>query len=202
LGEDGPTHQPIEHLTALRAIPHLTVIRPADAAEVAEAWRTALLHRGGPVALVLTRQKVRFLERTDAAGATGLGRGAYVIAEARRGAPDLVLMASGSEVAIAIDAQRMLESRGEAAVRVVSMPSHELFLAQPAAYRRELLPDGVPRIAIEAAHPMSWQRFVGDGGVVIGIGDFGASAPYQRLYREYGMAPERVVEAARGLLSR
>jgi transketolase len=205
LGEDGPTHQPVEHLTALRCIPNLTVIRPADAGETAEAWRAALLRTSGPVALVLTRQKLGFIDRTRYAPAGGLSRGAYVLAEPAAGpghpadgALDVVLMSSGSEVALVLEAQRRLEGEGLRA-RAVSMPSHELFAEQPESYRRDVLPPGVPRVAIEAAHPMSWQRWVGDSGVALGIGRFGASAPYARIYEELGLTVERVVEAARSV---
>lgn len=202
LGEDGPTHQPIEHLSALRAIPNLVVLRPGDAAETAEAWRAALRHEGGPVALVLTRQKVPFIDRTGRGEASGVGRGAYVLAESEGGSPELVLMASGSEVSIALEAQARLASEHGVRARVVSMPSHELFLQQDQAYRRMVLPAGVTRIAIEAAHPMSWQRFVGDDGVVMGIERFGASAPYQRIYREFGLTAEQMVATALRLLGR
>jgi transketolase len=205
LGEDGPTHQPVEHLTALRCIPNLTVIRPADAGETAEAWRAALLRTSGPVALVLTRQKLGFIDRTRYAPAGGLSRGAYVLAEPAAGpghpadgALDVVLMSSGSEVALVLEAQRRLEGEGLRA-RAVSMPSHELFAEQPESYRRDVLPPGVPRVAIEAAHPMSWQRWVGDSGVALGISRFGASAPYARIYEELGLTVERVVEAARSV---
>jgi transketolase len=196
LGEDGPTHQPVEHLTALRTIPNVTVIRPGDASEVAEAWRTALLHKTGPVALVLTRQKVAFIDRAHRGAAGELARGGYVLdAGARRAQPDLVLIATGSEVGLALEAQKRIEEDGRA-VRVVSMPSHELFLQQTAEYQASVLPEGVRRIAIEAAHPMSWQRFLRPGDVMIGIDHFGASAPYQRLYMEYGITVEAVVAAA------
>jgi transketolase len=200
LGEDGPTHQPIEQLSALRAIPNLTVIRPADAAEVVEAWRAALLHRNGPVALVLTRQKLPLLDRATGTPAADLARGGYVVADAPGGKPGLVLMASGSEVSLAVEAAAQAEERLGVAVRVVSMPSHEFFLAQPPEYRRAILPDGVPRIAIEAAHPMSWDRFVGERGAIVGIDHFGASAPYERLYAEFGLTAAHIVETARRVL--
>jgi transketolase len=201
LGEDGPTHQPVEHLTALRAIPNLTVIRPADADEAAQAWKVALLHREGPVALVLTRQKVRLLEREPGISAAGLALGGYVISEARTSPPDLVLISSGSELAIALDAQRLLAAEPAIAVRVVSMPSHELFVKQSAEYREEVLPSDVRRVAVEAAHPMSWHRFVGEHGLVIGIDHFGASAPYQRIYKEFRITAEQVALAAKNLLA-
>jgi transketolase len=202
LGEDGPTHQPIEQLSALRAIPNLTVIRPGDANEVAEAWRAAILHRTGPIAFALTRQKVPLIDRTGKGAASGVARGGYVLQECDCGKPQLVLMASGSELSIALDAQRTIEGEHDICTRVVSMPCHEFFLAQPEEYRREVLPPGVPRIAIEAAHPMSWQRFVGDTGVIIGLERFGASAPYQRIYKELGITAERVVEAGLRLVER
>ncbi|HEX6316513.1 MAG TPA: transketolase [Gemmatimonadaceae bacterium] len=196
LGEDGPTHQPVEHLTALRTIPNVTVIRPGDAAEVAEAWRAALLHRTGPVALALTRQKVPFIDRAHRGSASELARGGYILdSGARRSTPDLVLIATGSEVSIALEAQKRIEEGGRA-VRVVSMPCHEFFLQQPAEYQASVLPEGVRRIVIEAAHPMSWHRFLRTGDVMIGIDHFGASAPYQRLYSEYGITVDAVVAAA------
>ena len=199
LGEDGPTHQPIEQLTALRAIPDLTVIRPADAGETAEAWRAALKHRHGPVALVLTRQKLAFVDRTKYASAAGLARGAYVLTDAAGGAPEVVVMASGSEVALAMQAGERLTADGIRA-RVVSVPSMELFAAQDAAYRESVLPAGVPRVSIEAAHPMSWYKLVGPNGVALGIERFGASAPYERVYEELGITADKLAEAARGLV--
>jgi transketolase len=199
LGEDGPTHQPVEHLTALRTIPNVTVIRPGDASEVAEAWRTALLHKTGPVALVLTRQKIAYIDRAHRGAAGELARGGYVLdAGARRAQPDLVLIATGPEVGLALEAQKRIEEGGKA-VRVVSMPSHELFLQQPAEYQASVLPEGVRRIAIEAAHPMSWQRFLRPGDVMIGIDHFGASAPYQRLYAEYGITVDTVIAASQSI---
>ncbi len=199
LGEDGPTHQPVEQLTSLRCIPNVTVIRPADAAETAEAWRSALLHKGGPVALVLTRQKLPLIDRATFGAVAGAAKGGYVLADAPTGAPDVVLIATGSEVAIALEAHATLVGEGVQA-RVVSMPSQEIFLKQPVDYQASVLPSGAKRVAIEAAHPMSWQRFVGLDGAVIGIEAFGASAPYQRLYKEYGITAEALVAAARGVL--
>ncbi len=194
LGEDGPTHQPVEQLTALRCIPHLVVLRPADADEVSEAWRTALAHRSGPVAIVLTRQKLSYLNER-ARIRTGVPRGAYVLAESAGDAPEVVLMATGSEVEIACAARAQLAVQGIAA-RVVSCPSLELFAQQSAEYRDQVLPPGVPRVAIEAAHPMSWYRWVGGRGAVVGIETFGASAPYQTLYKEYGITAGHLVDAA------
>jgi transketolase len=199
LGEDGPTHQPIEQLSALRAIPRLTVLRPADATETAESWRTALTHSDGPVCLVLTRQKLGFIDRTKYASAAGVAKGGYVLADVKGGAPQVVLMSSGSEVALALSAAEKLAERGVEA-RVVSLPSHELFAQQPASYRESVLPPGVPRVAIEAAHPMSWYRWVGDNGVVLGIDRFGASAPYEKIYEELGLTVDKLVDAAERLV--
>jgi transketolase len=201
LGEDGPTHQPIEQLSTLRAIPDMTLIRPADASETTEAWRVALKHKKGPVALVLTRQKLSFIDRSKYAPAAGLARGAYVLADAPGGAPEVVLMSSGSEVGLVLDAQQKLESGGVRA-RAVSMPSHELFARQDDAYRNSVLPKGVKRIAMEAAHPMSWYRWVGDDGVILGIERFGASAPAARIYTELGLTVDRLVETAKKLVGR
>ena len=196
LGEDGPTHQPIEHLTALRCIPGITVLRPADASETAEAWRVAMTHRGGPVSLVLTRQKLGFIDRTKHAPASGVAKGGYVLADSANGTPGVVIMSSGSEVNLALAAWEKLEAAGVPA-RVVSMASLELFARQPASYRDEVLPAGVPRVAIEAAHPMSWYRWVGSEGRVLGLERFGASAPFQRIYEELGLTVEKIVETAR-----
>jgi transketolase len=215
LGEDGPTHQPIEQLSALRAIPNITLIRPADASETAEAWRVAVKHTTGPVALVLTRQKLAFIDREVYGAASGLARGAYVLAAPggggrREGALptppphsplDVVMMSSGSEVGLILAAQQKLEAEGISA-SVVSMASHELFARQDAAYRDSVLPPGVPRIAIEAAHPMSWYRWVGTDGVVLGLERFGASAPYERIYEELGLTVDRLVETAKRLVRR
>ncbi len=200
LGEDGPTHQPIEHLASLRAIPNMLVLRPADANEVAEAWRMAISHTTGPVALVLTRQKLPCFDRTAGFNAViGARNGAYVLKDAEGGAPQVVLMASGSEVAIAVDAQAMLAKQGIRA-RVVSALSLEKFAALSADARAEVLPRGVKRMAIEAAHPMPWYRWVGDDGVIIGIERFGASAPFQELYRQFGLTAEKVTERAKALV--
>ncbi len=196
LGEDGPTHQPVEHLAALRCIPNLLVLRPADADEVAESWRIALTHRSGPTALVLTRQKLAYFGKTSAIQA-GVPRGAYVLSDVAQ--PAVVLMATGSEVEIALAARDLLATQGVAA-RVVSMPSFELFAQQDAGYRDSVLPRGVPRVAVEAAHPASWYRWVGDTGAIVGIEHFGASAPAPVLYQQFGITAEKVAEAARGVV--
>ena len=198
LGEDGPTHQPVEHLTALRCIPNLVVLRPGDADEVSEAWRVALHHKNGPVAIVLTRQKLSYFGERDRVRA-GVARGAYVLVDAVGTAPDVVLLATGSEVEIALAARAQLAVQGISA-RVVSCPSLELFAQQSADYRDIVLPPTVRRVAIEAAHPMSWYRWVGDKGAVVGIETFGASAPYQTLYKEYGITAEQLVEVAKKVI--
>jgi len=205
LGEDGPTHQPIEQLAALRAIPNMTVIRPSDPTEVVEAWRAAIVHQRGPVALVLTRQKVAVVDRSRYAPAAGLHRGGYVLADAPGARPDIVLMGTGSEVEIILGAYDELTADGRRP-RVVSMPCLEYFAQQPQSYRDSVLPPGVPRIAVEAAAPQSWYRWVGRGGgdrgAIIGLERFGASAPYQRIYQELGLTVENVVKRAKELLGR
>ena len=201
LGEDGPTHQPIEQLAALRAIPNLVVIRPADATETVEACRLAILSQSSPVALVLTRQKVPVIDRATYAPANGLRLGGYVLAEARGAKPAIVLLASGSEVELALGAYERLTAEGIAA-RVVSVPSMELFARQPQEYRDAVLPPTVAaRLAVEAAAPQPWYRWIGDHGAVLGIERFGASAPYQRIYQELGLTVENVVRQAKELLT-
>ena len=200
LGEDGPTHQPIEHLAALRAIPNLTVIRPADANETVQAWIAALNSRHGPVALALTRQGLETLDREKYEPAEGLHQGAYILSDAQDGKPDVVLIASGSEVDIVLSAAEMLAAK-YIAVRVVSMPSWELFEKQPEDYRRRVLPAEIKaRIAVEAASPQGWDRYVGGGGEIIGLDHFGASAPYDVLYEQFGITAEHVVEKAMALV--
>ncbi|HLE56895.1 MAG TPA: transketolase [Rhodothermia bacterium] len=201
LGEDGPTHQPVEQLSALRAIPGITVIRPADASETAEAWRVALKHKNGPVALALTRQKLGFIDRTKHAPAAGLTHGAYVLADSSGGAPQIILISTGSEVSLILEARQRLEKDG-IRTRAVSMPSHELFERESAEYRNSVLTPGVKRIAIEAAHPMSWYRWVGDDGVIVGIERFGASAPYKDIYTHLGLTVDRLVDTAKQLVQR
>ena len=198
LGEDGPTHQPIEHLAALRAIPHLFVIRPADPAEVSEAWRIAILRRHAPTALALTRQKVPVIDRKRFAKAEGLRRGAYVLADAEN--PRLILIATGSEVSLALEARDKLEGEGVPA-RVVSMPCWELFEEQPQEYRDEVLPPSVgARLAIEAGVRQGWDRYVGPAGDVICLDRFGGSAPGEVALRELGFNVDNVLNRARALL--
>jgi transketolase len=200
VGEDGPTHQPIEQLDALRAIPGLTVIRPADAVEAALAWAWVVQQARGPVAFALTRQTVPALKRQVPLGPDALARGAYVLRETA-GEPDVVLLASGSEVALACEAAALLSSDGVAA-RVVSAPSLELLAAQPAAYREELLPSGIPLVAVEAGRGESWRGLVGRSGLVYGIDRFGASAPYKKLAEHFGFTPDALAKRVREHLSR
>ncbi len=204
LGEDGPTHQPVEHLPALRAIPNLTVIRPADGNEAIQAWRAALLKQNGPTALALSRQNLQIFDRSapGIGSAEGVLRGGYVLFEQADNGLDLVLIATGSEVEIVYNAAQTLIQEG-VGVRVVSLPSWELFAEQSEAYRNEVLPPGLPKLALEAASPFGWERWVGNDkskGDVIGINHFGASAPYARIYQEFGLTAEHVVVRARALL--
>ncbi|MBV9097748.1 MAG: transketolase, partial [Frankiaceae bacterium] len=202
LGEDGPTHQPIEHLASLRAIPGLDVVRPADATETAIAWRNAIEHTDRPTALVLTRQNLPVIDRSVYAPAEGASRGAYVLAEAGQGTPKVILIATGSEVSIALDARDRLEAEGTP-TRVVSMPCREWFEAQDASYRQEVLPPNVrARVSVEAATTFGWREIVGDDGDSLGIDHFGASAPYQILFEQFGITADRVVAAAHSSLSK
>ncbi len=195
LGEDGPTHQPIEQLASLRALPNLTVIRPADAWETAVAWKVALQNRTTPTALALTRQKLPELDREKAMGAAN---GAYILSDAPD--PRTILIASGSEVSIALDAQEILAAQG-IATRVVSMPSWELFEAMPQSYKDDVLPPAITaRVSMEAGVTQGWERYVGDKGIALGINHFGASAPYETIYREFGLTPEAMAAAAQSLL--
>ncbi|MCJ7825727.1 MAG: hypothetical protein MUP44_12575 [Anaerolineales bacterium] len=193
LGEDGPTHQPIEHLAALRTIPNMTVIRPADANEVSQAWKVALEHRSGPSVLALTRQALPTLDRQRFQSADGVSRGAYILSDAPGGDPHVILMASGSEVEIILQAADALEAKGIRA-RVVSFPSWELFEAQPQDYQEAVLQPQIKlRVAIEAGVAQGWHQWVGSGGVVIALDHFGESAPFQELYERFGLTPEAVI---------
>ena len=200
VGEDGPTHQPVEQLAGLRAMPGLSVIRPGDANETAVAWRVALEATGQPVVLVLTRQNLPTLERTSFASADGLRQGAYVLIDAPNGNPDVILIASGSEVALVVAAHRQLASEN-IATRIVSMPSWDLFNAQPLDYRHAVLPPSVrARLAVEAGASQGWHRYVGDVGDVLSVDHFGASAPGEVVMREYGFTVDNVCARARALL--
>ncbi|HEX2708252.1 MAG TPA: transketolase, partial [Solirubrobacterales bacterium] len=196
LGEDGPTHQPIEQLASLRAIPHLDVIRPADANEVAEAWRIAVQRTHNPIALVLTRQNVPVLDRSRYASAEGARRGGYVLADCE-GEPELILIATGSEVQLAVGAHETLSGEGIRS-RVVSLPCWEIFDRQDAAYRDEVLPPGpAVRVAIEEASTLGWERYVGSDGTIIGIHTFGQSAPFKEIEEEFGFTPDKIAAVAR-----
>ncbi|GAB7387997.1 transketolase [Bacillaceae bacterium] len=202
VGEDGPTHEPIEHLPSLRALPGLTVLRPADANETAAAYRYAVSQNEGPVAMILSRQGLPVLAGTAERAAEGVARGAYVLADTQGQEPQAILLASGSEVSLAMQAQQALAEKG-IAVRVVSMPSWELFEKQPPAYKEEVLPSRIKaRVAIEMAHPLGWERYVGDGGTVLGIERFGASAPGGKLIEEFGFTVENVVAHVERLLQK
>ncbi|MGA8890481.1 MAG: transketolase [Anaeromyxobacteraceae bacterium] len=199
-GQDGPTHQPVEHLASLRAMPGLALFRPGDANEVVEAYRCALQSRHGPVAMVLTRQAIPTLDRSRYAPATGVARGAYVLADAPGGPPEILLIATGSELCLAVAAHEALSSEGIRS-RVVSMPSWDLFERQPREYREEVLPPAIrARVAIEQASTFGWERYVGPEGRVVGMHTFGASAPLAELDRRFGFEPDRVVEVAREVL--
>jgi transketolase len=202
LGEDGPTHQPVEHLAMLRATPNLVVLRPADATETIEAWRATIGRSDGPTLLVLTRQKLPVLDRATLAAATGTARGAYVLLDPPGGSPQAILIATGSEVHVALGAARLLQA-DRVRVRVVSMPSWELFAAQPETYRNEVLPPAVRvRLGIEAASAFGWERWIGSEGAMLAMEGFGASAPGDRLFEEFKFTPERAAAIVRQLLVR
>jgi transketolase len=202
LGEDGPTHQPVEHLMGLRAVPNLTLIRPADANETAVAWRVALENHHGPTALALTRQKLPVFDRAKCASAEGLTRGAYVMSESPSGKLDAILIATGSEVSIAVEAQEKLAAEGIGA-RVVSMPSWEIFDKQPLSYREEVLPPKIAaRLAIEAGVTLGWCKYVGEKGDVIGLDRYGASSPYQTAMEKLGFTAENAVMRVRAMIGK
>jgi transketolase len=202
LGEDGPTHQPVEHLAALRAIPNLVVIRPADANEVVEAWKIAIYRRDGPTALILTRQALPVLDRSVYAPAAELSRGAYVLADMGDSEPELILMASGSEVSLITEAGARLASEG-VNVRLVSFPSWELFEAQDPDYRALVFPPHVKnRLSVEAAVSQGWERWVGARGECISVERFGASAPYQVIFEHYGLTVDNVILRSRQLMQK
>ncbi|MEU9021364.1 transketolase [Actinomadura sp. NPDC048394] len=201
LGEDGPTHQPVEHLWALRAIPGLDVVRPADANETAVVWRTVLEHTDRPAGLALTRQKLPTLERDgEFASAEGAAKGGYVLADAEGGQPEVILIATGSEVQLALEARETLQSQGTP-TRVVSMPCVEWFEEQPDAYKQQVLPPGVrARVSVEAGVALGWRTYVGDAGASVSLEHFGASADYKTLFEQFGITAERVVAAAKASL--
>lgn len=199
LGEDGPTHQPVEHFAALRAIPNITLIRPADANETSIAWKVAIEHRTGPVALALTRQKIQTIDRSKYASAENLSKGAYILAENSK-TPGIILIGTGSEVQFALGAYEQLAKENIPA-RVVSMPSWELFERQSKEYRKSVLTPSIKkRVVVEAGVPMGWHKYAGDSGVILSLATFGASAPYELLYKEYGFTIENVLKTAREVL--
>ena len=201
-GEDGPTHQPVEQLISLRAIPGLITLRPGDANEVVEAYRFIMQLRHQPAVLALSRQPLPTLDRSKYAHASGVSRGAYVLADAPGGNPEVIIIASGSEVSLAVEAHEKLLSEGIRS-RVVSMPSWEIFERQPQAYRDSVLPPNVKaRVAVEQASILGWERYVGDSGRVIGMNTFGASAPLKELQRKFGFEPDQVILAAKQQLGR
>jgi transketolase len=200
LGEDGPTHQPVEHLASLRAIPNLLVLRPADANETAEAWRVALKNSKRPTVLALSRQNLATIDRKEFASAAGLSKGAYVLADLGGKTPEIILMASGSEVGLVLDAGHKLAAEGKG-VRVVSFPSWELFKDQTLEYRESVLPAKITkRVSVEAGLTFGWEKWVGEKGVVIGLDHFGASAPGKTVMEKFGFTTEHVVEEAKKLL--
>ena len=201
IGEDGPTHQPVEHVMSFRAMPNMTIIRPADANETAAAWEVALKHKSGPVALSLTRQKLPILPEAADKAREGVAGGAYVLSDSPLERVDLILIATGSEVHIALEAQKKLKDQRIGA-RVVSMPSWEIFEQQPTFYQLNVLPENViKRLAIEAGSPLGWWKYVGTHGAVMGLERFGASAPYRTLQKELGFTPDDIVERAMKLMA-
>jgi transketolase len=200
LGEDGTTHQPVEQLASLRVMHGLHIIRPADANEGAYAWRAAIQHTKGPTMLVLTRQKLSIIDRNKYAAADGLYKGAYILSKEKKSKPDVILIATGSEVEIILKAQDELAKQNIDA-RVISMPSWELFRAQPKKYMDEVLPPDVKkRISLEAASTMGWREWIGDEGKAIGVDTFGHSAPYQELYKFFGLTVDNVVATAKQMV--
>jgi transketolase len=200
VGEDGPTHQPVEHVASLRAIPNLTVIRPADANETVEAWKAAILNQHGPTALILTRQNLPTLNRELYSEAALLHKGAYVLADIGDDQPDLILMASGSEVSLIVEAGTRLAMEG-VNVRLVSVPSWELFAKQDSAYRESVLPAAVSaRVAVEAGIGMGWEKFVGQSGGILSLEHYGASGPASILFKEFGFTVENVMAKAREVM--
>ena len=196
VGEDGPTHQPVEHLASLRCIPGLTVLRPADANETARAWKTTIEHTNGPVALILSRQNLPLLETTDA-----VSKGAYILSDTA-GKPDIILISTGSEVHVTLEAKTLLAEKG-VATRVVNMPSWELFEKTTPEYQTGVLPnDGTPRLAVEAASPMGWERYTGANGATVAMTGFGASAPGGLVLKKFGFTPENVAQKALALINK
>jgi transketolase len=197
LGEDGPTHQPVEQLPSLRAVPGLIVLRPADANEVVEAWKVIMQLKHEPVALVLSRQALPTLDRSKYASASGVAKGAYILADAANGSPEVILMATGSEVSLCVGVYETLKAEGIQA-RVVSMPSWEIFEKQDVSYRHRVFPPAVKaRVSVEQSATFGWSQYVGSTGKTIGMHTFGSSAPLKDLLKKFGFAPDKIVEAAK-----
>jgi transketolase len=192
IGEDGPTHQPVEQLSSLRLIPNLWVIRPCDPNEVSVAWEVAIERKDGPTAIILTRQKVAILDRDRHPPADGIKRGAYILADSD-GEPDLLIIASGSEVHLALEVKKMLEEKG-VKTRVVNMASFEIFEEQDEEYRKNVIPKNIRKVAIEVGRGLCWHKYVGEDGLIIGVEKFGKSAPFQELMKDYGFTAEKIYE--------
>jgi transketolase len=202
VGEDGPTHQPVEQLAAVRAIPNMVVIRPGDANESVYAWKAAIDQKNRPTSIILTRQNMPTLDRTKCAAAEDTLKGGYVLLEAEGGKPDVILIGTGSELSLAVDAREILAKSGVRA-RVVSMPSFELFEDQPQSYRDEVLPpDVTARVAVEAGVRQGWDRYLLGRGAFVGMHGFGMSAPYEQIYKALGITAEKVAEEAKRLLKK
>jgi transketolase len=202
LGEDGPTHQPVEQLASLRAMPGMVTMRPGDANEVLEAWKVILQLKHEPVSLVLSRQALPTLDRSKYAAASGVAKGAYILADAQGGNPEIILIGTGSELSLCVEAYEKLTGEGMRA-RVVSMPSWEIFEQQDEAYRQNVFPPDVrSRVSVEAGSIFGWERYVGLDGAIIGMTTFGASAPAKDLFKKYGFTTDHIIQAAREVLAR
>jgi transketolase len=202
LGEDGPTHQPIEQLASLRAMPHMIVMRPGDANEVVEAWKVTMQLKHNPVSMVLSRQALPTIDRTKYAGASGVAKGGYILGEAKDGKPEVILIGTGSELSLCVGAYEKLTAEGVRA-RVVSMPSTDIFDMQDEAYKNSVLPPNVrARVSVEAGSIFGWERYVGLDGVIIGMTTFGASAPAKDLFKKFGFTVDHVIQAAKQALAK
>jgi transketolase len=202
LGEDGPTHQPIEQLASLRAMPHMIVMRPGDANEVVEAWKTVMPMKHNPVSMVLSRQALPTIDRTKYAAASGVAKGGYILGDAQGGKPEVILIGTGSELSLCVSAYEKLTADGVRA-RVVSMPSTDIFDMQDEAYKNSVLPPSIrARVSVEAGSIFGWERYVGLDGVIIGMTTFGASAPAKDLFKKFGFTVDHVIQAAKQALAK